>query len=50
MKRTYTNIIVGLLRIGAFLQREGDKIVNKMIADSLGYEFFDINELFDLNI
>jgi len=26
------------------------KIVNKMIAESLGYEYFDINELFDLNI
>ena len=26
------------------------KIVNKMIAKSLGYEYFDINELFDLNI
>ena len=26
------------------------KIVNEMIAKSLGYEYFDINELFDLNI
>ena len=26
------------------------KIVNEMVAESLGYEYFDINELFDLNI
>jgi len=26
------------------------KIVNQMVAESLGYEYFDINELFDLNI
>jgi DNA-binding MarR family transcriptional regulator len=27
MEKPHTNIIVGLLRIGAFLQREGDRIV-----------------------
>jgi alanine dehydrogenase len=26
------------------------KIVNQMVSENLGYEYFDINELFDLNI
>ncbi len=37
MKKTQANIVVGLLRIGAFLQREGDRIVKVFYLNQQQY-------------
>lgn len=47
MEKTHANIIVGLLRIGAFLQREGDRIVKDFKLNQQQYvvlNFIYINQ------
>jgi DNA-binding MarR family transcriptional regulator len=52
MEKPHTNIIVGLLRIGAFLQREGDRIVKDFDLNQQQYvvlNYISINQPLNQN-
>jgi DNA-binding MarR family transcriptional regulator len=52
MEKPHTNVIVGLLRIGAFLQREGDRIVKDFDLNQQQYvilNYISINQPLNQN-